>query len=35
MIKAAALMPAPTPITPLTSCDEHRQTYLQLPYQIK
>jgi hypothetical protein len=31
MIEAAALVPAPTPITPLTSHDEHRQGYLQLP----
>ncbi|MCY0963405.1 hypothetical protein, partial [Streptomyces sp. H27-H5] len=32
MIKAAALMPAATPIKPLTSTDEHQQIYLQLPY---
>jgi hypothetical protein len=31
MIKAADLVPAATPITPLTSRDEHRQSYLQLP----
>jgi len=30
MIKAAVLTPAPT-TTPLTSSNEHRQTYLQLP----
>jgi hypothetical protein len=31
MIKAAVLMPEPTPLKPLNSSDEHRQTYLQLP----
>ncbi|MCX4581411.1 hypothetical protein OHB41_51625 [Streptomyces sp. NBC_01571] len=31
MIKAADLAPAATPVTPLTSRDEHRQSCLQLP----
>jgi len=33
MIKAAVLVPAPTPNKQLTSRIEHRQSYLQLPYQ--
>ncbi len=33
MIKAAVPVPAATPLKPLNSSNEQRQTYLQLPYQ--